>query len=47
VLWEFACAALMRDGHDPRRVREYPWRVIDAYLAVRAYLGPLGAPDNE
>jgi len=46
-MWRYAQTALMVDGHDPREVAEYPWRVIDAYLSVRTYLGPLGVPDEE
>lgn len=45
-MWWYAQAALMADGHDPRAVRDYPWTAIDAYLAVRKYLLPLGAPDE-
>lgn len=28
----------MYHGHDPRDVREYPWRAIDAYLTIEPLL---------
>jgi len=28
----------MHRGHDPREVLEYPWRYIDAWLAVEQHL---------
>jgi hypothetical protein len=33
----------MYRGHDPREIEGYPWRAIDAYLAIEPLLDARGS----
>ena len=38
---------LMYHGHDPRAIREYPWRDVELFLDVYDVLDPFSGREGE